>query len=75
MINNPMIIGTLELKNRLVMPPMHTGKGDRGHVTDDLIQYYTDRARFSRPASSTAAPVWPKMIPTARISASGSQPK
>ena len=49
MINNPMIIGTLELKNRLVMPPMHTGKGDRGHVTDDLIQYYADRAKFSKP--------------------------
>ncbi len=49
MINNPMIIGTMELKNRLVMPPMHTGKGDRGHLTDDLVQYYADRAKFSQP--------------------------
>ena len=49
MINNSIQIGRLELKNRLVMPPMHTGLSKLGHVTDSLVQYYADRARYSQP--------------------------
>jgi len=42
----PLKIGSLELKNRLVMPPMATNYADEyGEVTDRLIQHYTDRSR------------------------------
>lgn len=46
---NPIQIGTLRVENRLVMPPMQTNKTDRGHVTEELVQYYRDRAALSRP--------------------------
>ena len=50
MLDTPIQIGTLTLKNRLVMPPMHSGLAtEGGHVTDALAQYYHDRARFSAP--------------------------
>ena len=42
-------IGRLIAENRIVMPPKHTGKAVCGHVTDELISYYRDRAVFSRP--------------------------
>ena len=42
-------IGRLTAGNRIVMPPMHTGKAVCGHVTDDLVSYYRDRAVYSRP--------------------------
>ena len=42
-------VGELTVENRIVMPPMHTGKALRGHVTDDMVSYYRDRAVFSRP--------------------------
>ena len=42
-------IGRVASKNRLVMPPMHTGMASGGHVTDDMVSYYRDRAVFSRP--------------------------
>ena len=42
-------IGQLDIPNRLVMPPMQTNKTDRGHVTAELVQYYRDRAVYSRP--------------------------
>ena len=42
-------IGALTAQNRLVMPPMHTGKASKGHVTDELVRYYEDRAVSSRP--------------------------
>ena len=39
-------IGTLELPNRLVMPPMATGKSAAdGGVTEELCEYYRQRAR------------------------------
>lgn len=44
MINEPIKVGTIELKNRLVMPPMATGKSAEGIVTEDLIEYYKTRA-------------------------------
>jgi len=43
------LIGNTQVNNRLVMPPMQTSKADRGHVTDELVQYYRDRAVLSRP--------------------------
>ena len=49
MIHDPILIRNLELKNRLVMPPMQTDRSDLGHVTDHMVQYYADRARYSRP--------------------------
>ena len=49
MLQNAIQIGSLTLKNRLVMPPMATGKTDAGLVTEDLIAYYRDRAQFSAP--------------------------
>jgi NADPH2 dehydrogenase len=36
-----LVIGSLKLKNRLVLPPMRSGKAaSNGEVTDDLIQHY-----------------------------------
>ncbi|MCR5663592.1 MAG: NADH:flavin oxidoreductase [Oscillospiraceae bacterium] len=49
MIDTTIRIGTLELKNRLVMPPMHTGLDPEGRATEALARYYGDRARFSGP--------------------------
>ena len=49
MINKPVTIGSLTLKNRLVMPPMQTDRSSSGRVTDDMVQYYADRAKFSGP--------------------------
>lgn len=49
MILNSIKIGTITLKNRLVMPPMATGLAERGHVTDQLVEYYRDRALYSKP--------------------------
>ena len=43
---SPAHIGNLQLKNRLVMPPMTTRTADaQGHVTDATIAYYVARAR------------------------------
>ena len=47
--DTPIRIGQLAIPNRLVMPPMQTNKTDRGHVTAELVQYYRDRAVYSRP--------------------------
>ena len=44
MIDKTIKVGTLELKNRLVMPPMATEKSAGGIVTDDLLEYYRERA-------------------------------
>ena len=42
----PIKIGTLEVKNRIVMPPMHTGFGtEEGEVTERMIHYYEERAK------------------------------
>ena len=49
MVNEPVTIGSLTLKNRLVMPPMQTDRSSHGRVTDDLVQYYAARAEFSGP--------------------------
>lgn len=50
MLDTSIRIGTLTLKNRLVMPPMHTGRAtDGGHATEDLANYYFERAKHSAP--------------------------
>ncbi|MEW6275178.1 MAG: FAD-dependent oxidoreductase [Bacillota bacterium] len=39
-------IGQLELKNRIVMPPMETNfAGPQGEVTEQLIRYHVERAK------------------------------
>ncbi|MDY3119102.1 MAG: NAD(P)/FAD-dependent oxidoreductase [Peptoniphilus sp.] len=39
-------IGSLTLKNRVVMPPMGTGLANlNGEVTEDMIRYYEERAK------------------------------
>lgn len=43
---DPTNIGTLEVKNRIVMPPMATGfASEDGEVTERLIRYYEERAK------------------------------
>ena len=49
MFNDPIQIRTLQLKNRLVMPPMQSDRSNRGHVTEDLTAYYRARALGSEP--------------------------
>lgn len=45
----PLTIGSLTLKNRLVMPPMATAKADEaGRVTPAVCDYYQERARYSK---------------------------
>jgi 2,4-dienoyl-CoA reductase-like NADH-dependent reductase (Old Yellow Enzyme family) len=42
----PARIGGVEIKNRIIMPPMTTRlSDDEGHVTDDAIAYYMARVR------------------------------
>ncbi|MBU1740871.1 MAG: NADH:flavin oxidoreductase, partial [Proteobacteria bacterium] len=42
---SPFQLGRLELRNRIVMPPMGTNLATRrGEVTDRMIDYYVDRA-------------------------------
>ena len=49
MFNDPIFIGRLKLKNRLVMPPMQTDRSSLGRVTDSMVEYYRDRALYSKP--------------------------
>ncbi|MEL1133758.1 FAD-dependent oxidoreductase [Desulfitobacterium sp. THU1] len=42
---SPIRIGTMELKNRIVMPAMHLNYCPTGEVTDQLIEFYRKRAR------------------------------
>ncbi|MCO5387214.1 MAG: FAD-dependent oxidoreductase [Desulfosporosinus sp.] len=42
---SPAKIGTLQLRNRLVMTPMHLGYSPKGEVNDQLIEFYRARAR------------------------------
>lgn len=38
-------IGNLNLRNRIVMPPMATGKAEDGKPGDELVEYYRARAK------------------------------
>ena len=49
LLDMPIQIGSLKAENRLVMPPMQTNKTERGHVTEELVRYYRERAVLSRP--------------------------
>lgn len=44
-IYKAIVLNQLEVKNRIVLPPMATAKTPDGKVTDDLIQYYTDKSQ------------------------------
>lgn len=41
----PIQIGTQTVKNRLFMPPLSTNLGDKGYVTDELVEHYKARAK------------------------------
>jgi len=42
----PTRIGKMEIKNRIVMPPMGTNMGTPdGHVTEEIVCYYRERAK------------------------------
>lgn len=46
MLFTPMKIGNCEIKNRIVMPPMHMGMGRfDGHITEKMADYYEERAK------------------------------
>ena len=46
MIRESLSIGSMTVKNRLVMPPMATYLcDDEGKVTDELLSYYAERAK------------------------------
>lgn len=49
MLNEPVRVGSLQLKNRLVMPPMLTNLTEDGRVTRKMEGYYFERARYIRP--------------------------
>jgi 2,4-dienoyl-CoA reductase (NADPH2) len=43
---NPIKIGDMELKNRIVMAPMGTGMATpEGYITDQMMDYYAERAK------------------------------
>lgn len=42
---SPILIGKMELKNRMVLPAMHLNYCPTGEVTDQLIEFYRIRAR------------------------------
>jgi 2,4-dienoyl-CoA reductase (NADPH2) len=44
-ILEPTRIGTVDLRNRLVMPAMHLGYAERGGVTPQMVAFYGERAR------------------------------
>ena len=42
-------VGSLKLRNRLVMPAMQTDRTILGRAREDMYKYYRDRSRYSRP--------------------------
>jgi NADPH2 dehydrogenase len=46
LLNSPISVGNIEIKNRLVMPPMATTKADeKGNVTEKLCEYYSEKSK------------------------------
>jgi 2,4-dienoyl-CoA reductase (NADPH2) len=41
----PITINTLDIKNRIYMPAMHLGMGVDFEVTDQIVEFYAERAR------------------------------
>lgn len=44
-LSSPIKIGGTTVKNRIFMPPLSTNLGDKGYVTDELVEHYKARAR------------------------------
>ncbi len=44
-LTDPFVSKKFSLKNRLVMPPMATGKSDDGKVSEELLAYYDEKTR------------------------------
>ena len=42
---SPIVIQNMELKNRIVMTAMHLGYTPQGEVTDQLVNFYAERAK------------------------------
>jgi 2,4-dienoyl-CoA reductase (NADPH2) len=42
---SPIRVNSMELKNRIVMTAMHLGYTPQGEVTDQLVEFYAERAR------------------------------
>ena len=42
---SPIKIGKQVVKNRIFMPPLSTNLGNKGYVTDELIEHYRARAK------------------------------
>ena len=52
LIDTPLYVGTLQLHNRLVLPPMASGKPDEaGHVTDGMLRYYCGKVSGRLPGA------------------------
>lgn len=45
LLNTPVRAGGIELKNRIVMPPMATEKSEGGGVSEALCRYYDEKTR------------------------------
>lgn len=45
LLNKPILVNGLTLRNRVVMPPMATGKAENGAPSEEMIQYYAARAK------------------------------
>jgi len=41
----PVHMNTMEIRNRIVMPAMHLGMADQFQVTDQIVEFYRERAR------------------------------
>jgi 2,4-dienoyl-CoA reductase (NADPH2) len=41
---SPLVVGRMELPNRIVMPAIHLSYTPRGFVTDRLVEFYAERA-------------------------------
>ena len=48
MIEKPIKIKNLEIKNRLVLPPMATGKSDDGIVSKEILDYYDEKTKTGK---------------------------
>lgn len=44
-LSSPIKIGNTVVKNRIFMPPLSTNLGEKGYVTDELVEHYKARAK------------------------------
>ena len=62
LLASPASIGSLELKNRMIMAAMGSNfASEDGHITDQLVAYYEERARggIGLIILETSAITWP----------------